>query len=70
MQNHQQFPVLIEQGEDGHFVVECPILHGCATQGNTIEEALVNIKEAIQLCLEEEKDSFIPQNVGLHFVTV
>ena len=47
-----RFKVLISEGEDGWFVVECPSLPGCVSQGRTIEEALDNIKDAIQGCLD------------------
>lgn len=50
-----QFPVLVEKDEEGFFVVECPLLQGCYTQGKTLEEALKNIREVIELCLEEER---------------
>jgi predicted RNase H-like HicB family nuclease len=40
--------VIIYPGEDGFWVVECPSLAGCISQGRTKEEALANIKEAIQ----------------------
>jgi predicted RNase H-like HicB family nuclease len=40
--------VLIYLGEDGYWVVECPSLPGCISQGKTKEEALTNIREAIQ----------------------
>ncbi len=43
-----RFKVLISDGEDGWLVVECPSLPGCVSQGRTIEEALENIKDAIQ----------------------
>ena len=43
-----RFRVLIEQDEDGAFVVECPNLPGCVSQGKTREEALTNIRDAIQ----------------------
>ncbi|MCF6093045.1 type II toxin-antitoxin system HicB family antitoxin [Microaerobacter geothermalis] len=46
-------PVLIEQDESGYFIVTCPVLKGCYTQGKTLKEAMDNIKEAIELCLEE-----------------
>jgi predicted RNase H-like HicB family nuclease len=49
--------VIIEQDEDGLFVVTCPSLPGCISQGGTEEEALRNIKEAIELhlqCLSED----------------
>jgi predicted RNase H-like HicB family nuclease len=46
--------VVIEPGEDGYFVVHCPNLRSCVTQGKTREEALRNIREAILLYLEPE----------------
>ena len=54
--------VIIYPGEDGYFVVECPSLPGCVSQGKTREEAIDNIREAIQLYIEvlEEKGKPIP----------
>jgi len=49
--------VIIYSGEDGYWVVECPTLPGCISQGKTKEEALANIREAIQgyiTALEED----------------
>ncbi len=46
--------VLIEQDEEGFFVVSCPALKGCWSQGETEEEALANIREAIEGWLEAE----------------
>ena len=40
--------VLIYPGEDGYWVAECPSLPGCVSQGNTKEEAVENVKEAIR----------------------
>jgi predicted RNase H-like HicB family nuclease len=51
--NIYDFKVIIEPDEDGRFVVNCPSLQGCYSQGETIDEALKNIKEAILLCLED-----------------
>lgn len=49
------FKVIIEEDkEDGGYVVECPALPGCASQGDTVEEALENIKEAIRGWLKAE----------------
>ncbi len=53
-----QFPVFIEKDEDGFFVAECPVLKGCFTQGKTLDEALKNIEEVIEMCVEE-KDGFM-----------
>jgi predicted RNase H-like HicB family nuclease len=44
--------VIVYPGEDGYYVVECPSLPGCISQGSTKEEAITNIKEAIQLYTE------------------
>jgi len=47
------FKVVIEEDEEvGGYVVSCPSLPGCFSQGDTFEEAVENIKEAIQACLE------------------
>lgn len=44
--------VLLHRGEDGWWVVECPSLPGCVSQGKTQAEAVKNIKEAIQAYIE------------------
>ncbi len=46
------FTVLIEQDEDGIYVANVPDIEGCYTQGETIQEVLERIKEAIEVCLE------------------
>jgi len=46
-------PVVIEQDEDGVFIVSAPTIQGCHSYGHTIDEAMKNIAEAVQLCLEE-----------------
>jgi len=54
-----KFKVVLEEDEEvGGYVVSCPAIPGCHSQGDTIEEALENIKEAITACLESlgEKD--------------
>ena len=50
------FTVIVERDEDDFYVAEVPDLKGCYTQGETLEEALKNIKEVIELCLEAEGD--------------
>ncbi|MCG7852262.1 MAG: type II toxin-antitoxin system HicB family antitoxin, partial [Methanosarcinaceae archaeon] len=48
------FKVMIEPDEEsGGYVVTCPSLPGCYSQGDTIDDVIVNIKEAILLCLED-----------------
>lgn len=47
-----KFLVTIERDEEGFFVVECPALPGCVSQGQTAQETLANIQDAIRGCLE------------------
>jgi predicted RNase H-like HicB family nuclease len=44
--------ILTPDEEDGGYVAECPAIPGCISEGDTVEEALANIKEAIEGCLE------------------
>lgn len=55
--NKKQFKVIIEHGEDGYFVATVPALPGCHTQGKTLKELSGNIKEVIQLCLDEAREN-------------
>ena len=65
-----QFTVTIDRDEDGVWVVECPAIPGCVSQGQTKEEALANIKEAIQLCLEVRAERGLPLTVETRQVEV
>ncbi len=58
-----KFPVTLYQDEEGWYIVECPIIPGCLSQGETQEEALQNIKEAIDLCLEVRKEKGLPLTI-------
>jgi predicted RNase H-like HicB family nuclease len=53
MKNTKRLPIIIEQDENGVFVVECPVLKGCYSQGSTLDEAVKNIKEVIEMCKVE-----------------
>jgi antitoxin HicB len=44
--------VLTPDQEDGGYAAECPAIPGCISEGDTVEEALANMKEAIEGCLE------------------
>jgi predicted RNase H-like HicB family nuclease len=50
MQKH--YPVIVEQDEDGIFIVDCLSLDGCRSYGKTIDEAMDNIGEVIEVCLD------------------
>jgi predicted RNase H-like HicB family nuclease len=51
---NREFYVVIEQDEDGYYVVEVPQLQACYSQGRTLDKLMANIREVIELCLEEE----------------
>ena len=54
-----QFKVLLEPSEQGGFTVYVPSLPGCISEGETAEDALTNIKEAIELYLEPVEDDWV-----------
>ena len=56
MSSKKHFPILVEQDIDGVFIVSCPLFQGCLSYGKTINEALSNIQEVIELCLEEQQN--------------
>ena len=51
---------------DGGYIAECPDIPGCMSQGETEEEALENIQEAIELCLEVRREDGLPLTVPVH----
>jgi len=55
-----RYTVILEPEEEGGFHVWCPALKGCHSQGETQEEALANIQEAIALYLESLRDAGLP----------
>jgi len=68
-------PLIVEKDEDGFYIIECPVLEGCFTQGKTIDEALYNIREVIELVLEEKRNQEIlknyhPKELSLHTITL
>lgn len=52
--------VLIYPGEDGYWVVECPSLPGCISQGETKEIPIANIREAIQAYIQVLEEDGLP----------
>lgn len=46
------YRIIIENGEDFGYISHCPAIPGCHSQGDTIEEAIANIEDAIRGCLE------------------
>jgi predicted RNase H-like HicB family nuclease len=54
--SQREFYIIIERDEDGYYVGEVPQLKACYSQGETIDELMQNIKEVVELCLEETSD--------------
>ncbi len=65
-----KFIVTIERDEDGIYIVECPSVPGCVSQGNSEQEALENIKDAIQECLAVRSEQGMPLTVTTREVDV
>jgi len=65
-----RFNVTIERDEDGVWVIECPSIPGCISQGQTRDEALLNIKDAIQGCLEVRAEHGMPLTIETRQVEV
>jgi len=62
--------VTVDRDEDGVFVVECPSIPGCVSQGGTEAEAIENIKDAIRGCLAVRSERGMPLTVKTHEVDV
>ena len=71
LMKHVTLPIVIEADSDGYFV-SCPALQGCYSQGNTYEEAIENIKDAIRLHIEDRlaDGEEIPEHVSVSLSTV
>lgn len=65
-----RFQVTLDRDEDGVWVVECPSIPGCVSQGQTRQEALQNIQEAIALCLEVRAERGLPLTIETREVEV
>jgi len=55
---NKEFYVVIERDEDGIYIGEVPQLKACYSQGETIDELMHNIREVIEMCLEESEEEW------------
>ena len=62
--------VTINRDEDGVWIVECPSIPGCVSQGDTKEKALANIREAIEFCMEDRAALGLPLTIETQQVEV
>jgi len=70
MLSSMNFTVTLDRDEDGVWVAECPSIPGCVSQGTSREEALSNVREAIQLCLEVRSERGLPLTVETRQVEI
>jgi predicted RNase H-like HicB family nuclease len=68
---HRTFPIIVEADSDGYYV-SCPAFQGCYSQGDTYEEAVTNIKDAIRLHVEDRlaDGEEVPEHVAVSLSTV
>ena len=64
------YRIVIEKGEDFGYVVHCPAIPGCHSQGNTIEEAIENIKDAIRGCLSALDEDLLSEREKLASIEI
>jgi predicted RNase H-like HicB family nuclease len=67
----REFNVIVERDEEGYYVASVPALPGCHTQARSLDKLIVRIREAIELCLEVERE--VPSTnefIGVQRVTV
>ncbi len=65
-----QFIITLDRDEDGVWISECPSIPGCVSQGQTKEEAVANIQEAIRLCLEVRAEQGMPLTIEIRHLDV
>ena len=65
-----KFLTILDRDEDGSWVVQCPSIPGCISQGATRDEAMENIRQAIAACLEVRAEQGLPLTVETQQVEV
>ncbi|MFM6204716.1 type II toxin-antitoxin system HicB family antitoxin [Planktothrix sp.] len=67
---NREFYVVIERDEDGIYIGEVPQLKACYSQGETIDELMQNIREVIEMCLEELEEQSTTEFIGVQKVVI
>jgi predicted RNase H-like HicB family nuclease len=65
-----KFIVTLDRDEDGAWIAECPSIPGCVSQGQTRDEALANVQDAIAACLEVRAERGMPLSIETREVEV
>jgi len=66
----KEFYVMIERDEDGIYIGEVPKLKACYSQGETIDELMQNMREVIEMCLEELVEESTTEFIGVQRLVV
>ena len=66
----KEFYVVIERDEDGIYIGEVPQLRACYSQGDTIDELMINMREVIEMCLEELTEETFTEFIGVQRLVV
>lgn len=67
----RQFDVVIERDDDGFYVASVPQLHGCHTQARSLDEVMLRIREAVELCLDVHGEPVTSlEFIGIQRITV
>lgn len=67
----KQFSVVIERDQEGYYVASVPSLQGCHTQAKSLDELVIRIREAIELCIEVEGNALDPLDfIGVQQVSI
>ena len=67
----KEFDVIIEKDSDGYYVASVPALKGCHTQAKSLDALMKRVQEAIELCLEVEKEYYeANQFIGIQRISV
>lgn len=67
----REFSVIIERDAEGYYVATVPALRGCHTQAKSLDELMVRVREAVELCLDGQDHSIEPLDfIGVQKVTV
>ena len=67
----REFSVIIERDSEGYYVASVPALRGCHTQAKSLDQVMSRVREAVELCLEDQGESVEPLDfVGVQKITV
>ena len=70
MKSKRQFTVVIERDEEGYYVATVPSLRGCHTQAKNLDTLMKRVREVIELCLEDGKESAPLKLIGIQQVSL